>query len=64
MTTLVKGLKSKVKMIAPTKLNVTWAAAVRLAATLAPKAAITAVIVVPILSPKRIGKAAASPKLP
>ena len=46
------------KMIVPTTLKSTCVAAARLAATDAPIEANTAVIVVPILSPKRIGKAA------
>ena len=45
-------------MIVPTTLKRTCVAAARFAATDAPIEARTAVMVVPILSPKRIGKAA------
>ena len=45
-------------MIVPTTLKSTCVAAALLAATDAPIEASTAVIVVPILSPNRIGKAA------
>ena len=51
---LVNGPKTIKHKTVPTTLKVTWAPATRLAA---PKDAIIAVIVVPILSPKRTGKA-------
>src|SRR5699024_8784846 len=48
---------SIIKITAPIMLNVTWTRAARLAAIEPARAANIAVIVVPMLSPSRIGKA-------
>lgn len=51
------------KRIAPIILNIAWTQAVRLAFVGAPAAAITAVMVVPILDPIRIASAPFSPMI-
>ena len=61
---LVKGPNIIKKIIVPITLNNTWTPAALLAETLAPILAITAVIVVPILSPNNTGSAASKPIAP
>ena len=53
----VNGTRKIIQITVPMTLKATWAAATRLAAILAPKEAIIAVIVVPMLSPKSTGRA-------
>ena len=53
----VNGTRKIIQITVPITLKATWAAATRLAAILAPKEAIIAVIVVPMLSPKSTGRA-------
>ena len=57
MNRVNKGKINKT-IVVPIKLNMTCVNAARLAATVAPIAEITAVIVVPILSPNNTGNAA------